>query len=60
MQERLSQTIKDVKAGDTLPAWNKAKYKAAGKKGYVFAGWTYNGKNCYKDARKRQEYYINS
>lgn len=37
-------TIKDVKAGDTLPAWNKAKYKAAGKKGYVFAGWTYNGK----------------
>lgn len=33
-----------MKAGDTLPAWNKAKYKAAGKKGYVFAGWTYNGK----------------
>lgn len=36
--------IKDAKAGTKLPAWNKAKFKAAGKKGYAFAGWTYNGK----------------
>lgn len=52
--EKTVTTIKDVKAGDTLPAWNKAKYKAAGKKGYVFAGWTYNGKllqRCQKATR---------
>ena len=29
-----------------LPAWNKTKYKTAGKKGYVFAGWTYQWKSC--------------
>ena len=53
-------TIKDVKAGDALPAWNKAKYKAAGKKGYVFAGWTYNGKIVTKMPESDKEYYINS
>lgn len=37
-------TMKDAKAGAKLPAWDKAKFKAAGKKGYVFVGWTYNGK----------------
>lgn len=37
-------TIKNAKAGTKLPAWSKTKFKAAGKKGYVFAGWTYNGK----------------
>lgn len=40
--------IKDAKAGTKLPAWNKAKFKAAGKKGYAFAGWTYNGKTVTK------------
>ena len=37
-------TINKTKAGTKLPGWNKTKYKAAGKKGYVFAGWTYKGK----------------
>ena len=37
-------TINKTKAGTKLPGWNKTKYKAAGKKGYVFAGWTYQGK----------------
>ena len=36
--------IKDAKAGAKLPAWDKSKFKAAGKKGYAFAGWVYNGK----------------
>ncbi|MDO5389966.1 MAG: hypothetical protein Q4F24_02585 [Eubacteriales bacterium] len=40
--------IKDAKAGTKLPAWNKAKFKEAGKKGYAFAGWTYNGKTVTK------------
>lgn len=40
--------IKDAKAGAKLPSWNKAKFKAAGKKGYAFAGWTYNGKTVTK------------
>ena len=40
--------IKDAKAGMKLPAWDKAKFKAAGKKGYAFAGWTYNGKTVTK------------
>ena len=37
-------TINKTKAGTKLPGWNKTKYKAAGKKGYVFTGWTYQGK----------------
>ena len=37
-------TINKTKAGVKLPGWNKTKYKSAGKKGYVFAGWTYKGK----------------
>ena len=37
-------TINKTKAGVKLPRWNKTKYKSAGKKGYVFAGWTYKGK----------------
>ena len=44
MVEKTVTTINKTKAGTKLPGWNKTKYKAAGKKGYVFAGWTYQGK----------------
>lgn len=37
-------TLYNKAFGSTLPGWNKSKYKAAGRKGYQFAGWTYNGK----------------
>lgn len=42
--EKTVKVMKNVKTGTKLPAWSKAQYKAAGKKGYIFAGWTYNGK----------------
>ncbi|MBS7008031.1 X2-like carbohydrate binding domain-containing protein [Anaerostipes sp.] len=37
-------TLSNKTAGSKLPEWNKRSYKAAGRKGYQFAGWTYNGK----------------
>lgn len=37
-------TLSNRTAGSKLPGWNKKSYKAAGRKGYEFVGWTYNGK----------------
>lgn len=37
-------TLSNRTAGSKLPEWNKKSYKAAGRKGYEFVGWTYNGK----------------
>ena len=37
-------TLLNRTAGSKLPGWNKKSYKAAGRKGYEFVGWTYNGK----------------
>lgn len=41
---KVVSVVKDAKAGSKLPVWSRSKFKTAGKKGYVFAGWTYNGK----------------
>lgn len=37
-------TLSNRTAGSKLPGWNKSSYKKAGRKGYQFIGWTYNGK----------------
>lgn len=37
-------TLSNRTAGSKLPGWNKKSYKAAGRKGYEFVGWTYNEK----------------
>lgn len=37
-------TLSNRTAGSKLPGWNKKSYKAAGRKGYEFVGWAYNGK----------------